>query len=88
MGCRNRVRIPANVNLDKQSSPFSPSSTLQPQSDAMGLGTISFHPKRREFCYVCGDGSAKGGGSYAQVYPYVSMVLTIEPSSTLLLRQK
>jgi hypothetical protein len=81
-GCRNRVRIPTYVNLDKQSSPCS-SSALQPQSDAMGLGTIleSFHTKRREFRYMCGE-VPKAGDSYARVYLYV---LTIEPSHTLLL---
>jgi hypothetical protein len=80
--CRNPVRIPAYVNLDKQSSPFSP-STLQPQLDVMGLGSIlgSFHMKRREFRYVCGE-VLKGGGLHAQVYP---SVLTIEPCHTLLL---
>ena len=49
----------------------------------MGLGSIlgSFHTKRREFCYVCGE-VPKAEGSYARVNPYV---LTIEPSHTLLL---
>jgi len=64
-GCRNWVQIPTYVNLDKQSSPFSP-STLQPQSDAMGLGSIlgSFHTKHREFRYVWGE-VLKAGGLHA-----------------------
>jgi len=83
---RIRVRFPAYVNLDKQSSQFSP-STLQPQSDGMGLGSILelFHTKRRKFRYVGGE-VPKAGGLYTQVYPYV---LTIKPSHTLFVdRQK